>query len=69
MLSPEIRSALLAPTVDVVTAGKLLGIGRDAAFRAAESGEIPTIKLNSRRRVPTAKLREMLGITPEPVAA
>lgn len=66
-LSPFMQ-ALTQPTVDVPTAGRILGIGRDAAKKAAKAGEIPTIRLNCRDRVPTAKLREMLGLPVTTVA-
>ena len=61
-MSDDILKVLCNPTVDVVTAGRVLGIGRDAARKAAKAGEIPTIRLADRDRVPTAKLREMLGL-------
>ena len=48
-------------TVNVVVAGRALGIGRNAAYREAKSGRIPTIKMGRQLRVPTAKLRNMLG--------
>jgi hypothetical protein len=49
------------PTVDVPTAGRVLGIGRDAAYAAAAAGQLPTLRLGRALRVPTAKLLTMLG--------
>lgn len=43
-------------------AGKRLGIGRNAAYRAAARGEIPTIKVGSRLLVPKAAFDRMLGL-------
>jgi hypothetical protein len=43
-------------------AGKLLGLGRDAAYRAAAAGELPTIKFGRRLFVPTARLLELLSL-------
>jgi len=40
----------------------VLGISRPAAYRAAASGEIPTIRVGRCIRVPTAALRRMLGL-------
>lgn len=48
-------------TITVPEAGRLLGIGRDAAYRAAERGEIPTLKLGRRIVVPVPKLMALLS--------
>jgi hypothetical protein len=56
---------LLQPTVTVPIAGKLLGLSRNAAYAAAASGQIPTLRFGRRIVVPTAPLRRMLGLTPE----
>ena len=50
-------------TVTVEQAGRLLGISRGAAYRAAARGQIPTIRLGRRLLVPTARLHQLLGIT------
>jgi excisionase family DNA binding protein len=41
---------------------ELVGIGRNAAYRAAAAGELPAIRIGRRLRVPTARLLELLGI-------
>lgn len=51
-----------AVTMTVEQAGKLLGISRRSAYRAAASGDIPTIRLGHRILVPTARLHRMLGL-------
>ncbi|WP_052667149.1 helix-turn-helix domain-containing protein [Nitriliruptor alkaliphilus] len=60
-------------TMTVEQAGRLLGISRGAAYRAAASGQIPTIRLGRRLLVPTARLHQLLGIAanepPVPAAA
>jgi excisionase family DNA binding protein len=57
-------TALPAPlTMTVEQAGRLLGISRGAAYRAAARGQIPTIRLGRRLLVPTARLHQLLGIT------
>jgi excisionase family DNA binding protein len=52
----------LKPTLSVEEAGRLLGISRTTAYNAAKTGDIPTIKISGRKLVPTARLRDLLGI-------
>ena len=49
-------------TISVPEAGRMLGIGRDAAYAAAARGEIPSLRLGRALRVPVAKLLELLGV-------
>lgn len=51
--------------VDLQTAAKVLGIGRNQAYTAAKAGEIPTFRLGKQYRVPVAKLLDLLGIKTE----
>lgn len=48
-------------TVTVPEAGGILGIGRSAAYAAANRGELPTVRLGCRLLVPVARLRRLLG--------
>ena len=48
-------------TITVPEAGQLLGLSRDAAYRAANAGEIPTLTLGRRKVVPVATLLAMVG--------
>ena len=50
------------PVVSVPTAGAAIDLGRSAAYAAAHRGEIPTIRIGGRLLVPTAALRQMLGL-------
>ena len=51
------------PTVTVERAGRVLGISRGAAYAAAESGDLPVIRIGARRIVvPTAALLRMLHV-------
>lgn len=63
----------LPPTLSVVRAGEILGMSRTAAYRAVNRGEIPTIRLAGRHRVPPLKLLQMLGyehgVLPLPLVA
>jgi excisionase family DNA binding protein len=54
---PEAR-----PLLTVGEAGALLGLSRSAAYRAAEAGQLPTIRLGARLCVPTAALRRLLQL-------
>jgi excisionase family DNA binding protein len=48
-------------TVDVPTAGKrYLGLSRNAAYAAAERGEIPTIRVGRLLRVPVRAMEALL---------
>jgi excisionase family DNA binding protein len=49
-------------TISIEEAGKILGLSRSAAYRAAARGEIPTLRFGRRLVVPTAKLFAMLGL-------
>jgi excisionase family DNA binding protein len=47
-------------TISIEEAAKVLGIGRNNAYAAARSGEIPTIRIGKRLLVPRAALERML---------
>lgn len=47
-------------TYSVPEAGRILGVGRDAAYEAAARGEIPVIRIGRLRRVPKTALERML---------
>ncbi len=49
----------------VPEAARIVGISRSAGYRAAHKGELPTIRVGGRLLVPTAKLREMPGMSPK----
>ena len=51
----------LPPTLSVATAGKYLGMSTSAAYRAVARGELPTIRLSGRKRVPTLLLLRLIG--------
>jgi excisionase family DNA binding protein len=46
----------------VPEAGRLLGLGRNAAYAAAQRGEIPTLRIGRLLLVPKIPLHRMLGI-------
>jgi excisionase family DNA binding protein len=68
-MSTDITAVMTQPTVDVVLAGRVLGIGKNTAYKAARDGTIPSFKVGAQWRVPTAKLREMLCLPVKEQAA
>ena len=54
-MKPESR------VLGVEEAGRLLGLGRTAAYDAAARGELPTIRFGRRLVVPRARLAALLG--------
>ncbi|WSY72344.1 DNA-binding protein [Streptomyces sp. NBC_00885] len=56
----------LPATVNVTTAGRALGIGRDKAYELIRTGDFPvrTLALGGTVRVPTAELWKLLGAEP-----
>jgi hypothetical protein len=44
------------------TAGKILGLKRNATYAAARSGDIRTIRIGRLLKVPTSWLRQMLEL-------
>ena len=55
----------LGATVDVETAGAILGIGRSKSYELAKSGEFPVrvLRIGRRYLVPTPGILALLGIT------
>lgn len=55
----------LPVVVDLVTAAAALGIGRTLAYDMVRTGRWPTqvLRLGNRIRVPSAALRDMLGVS------
>ena len=47
----------------VPEAGRLLGLGRNAAYEAAKRGDIPTLRMGRLLLVPKIPFHGMLGIT------
>jgi hypothetical protein len=47
--------------MSVPAAGKLMGLGRAAAYGAASRGELPTLRFGRKLVVPVAELQRLLG--------
>lgn len=61
----------LPPVVDLVTAARMLGIGRTVAYQLVRRGEWPTpvLRLGHQIKVPSAPLLALLGISPDHAAS
>lgn len=64
----------MPPTPDTMTftveeAAKLLRIGRNQAYEAARTGELPTLKIGKRILVPRVALERVLANAAEAAAA
>lgn len=55
------ESKLERATYTVEEAAVVLGIGRSAAYLAAQSGELPTVRIGRRVLVPKPALDQMLN--------
>jgi excisionase family DNA binding protein len=62
MLPMSYQLSELPPLISVEQACKLLGISRSAGYRAAASGDLPTLRWGRRLYVPTARLLAMVGV-------
>jgi excisionase family DNA binding protein len=47
--------------LDIEEAAKLVGIGRSAAYEAAKTGQLPTVRFGRRLRVPRHALLSLGG--------
>ena len=61
-MSDDELDPTIHPTKTVDQTALLLKIGRSTAFRAIQSGDIPSISIGRRLLVPTAALRRMLQL-------
>ena len=65
--APALPDPEQCPTVEVwPTAGKAFGLSRNGTYEAIRRGEIPSIRVGGRIRVPTAAARRLLTLdTPD----
>jgi hypothetical protein len=62
-MNKELQDLLALPTASVPDVGKIcFGLSRNGSYEAAKRGDIPVVTIGRLKRVPTARLREMLGI-------
>lgn len=67
-MNKRISIEALPPTIDLLTAAALLGIGRTAAYRLVRENRWPTPVIRAGRliRVPTAPLLAAIGLATYP---
>lgn len=59
----QIDLTALPPTLDLITAARILGIGRTVAYELVRDGRWPTPVIHAGRkiRIPSGPLRALLG--------
>jgi excisionase family DNA binding protein len=61
----QLNDTELPPLLSIDQACTLLGVSRGVGYRAAASGDLPTLRWGRRLYVPTARLLAMLGLPTE----
>jgi excisionase family DNA binding protein len=61
----QLNDTELPPLLSIDQACRLLGVSRGVGYRAAASGDLPTLRWGRRLYVPTARLLVMLGLPAE----
>lgn len=58
----------LGVTTDLMTAARMLGIGRTTAYKLARTGTfpVPAVRVGRSYRIPVARVIELLGLDKEP---
>ncbi|MGW0356110.1 helix-turn-helix domain-containing protein [Nocardia nova] len=56
------------PTISVGDAALLLGVGRSTVYAAVKLGEVPSIRVRHRLRIPSSWLRQALDLADQEVA-
>ncbi len=56
------------PTLTAYEAARLMKVTPATIYAWIDNGEFPHLRLGGRIRIPTAKLADLLGITPQQVA-
>ncbi len=50
------------PTISIEDLGVVLNLGRSTAYAAVRDGEVPTIKVRGRYRIPSVWVRQLLQL-------
>lgn len=56
------------PTISIPDYARLVGVSRASGYTYAREGQIPTIKVGRRVRIPSAAVLRQLGLDSEPAA-
>jgi excisionase family DNA binding protein len=65
-IADRLERLLNAPTVSVPDAARLLGVGRSTVYTAVKSGEVPSIRVGNRVRIPSRWVRQVLQLQADP---
>ena len=61
-MTKDINEILDQPTCSVEELGRVFRLSKNPAYEAVKRGDFPSIRVGGRIRVPTAPLRQMLGL-------
>jgi excisionase family DNA binding protein len=61
-MTEDMKEILDQPTCSVEELGRVFGISKNPAYEAVKRGDFPSIRVGGRIRIPTAPLRQMLGL-------
>jgi len=64
-MGSDIQAILSRPTCSVEEYRKIIGLSKNPAYEAVKRGDVPSIRVGGRIRIPTAPLKQMLGLTQE----
>jgi excisionase family DNA binding protein len=62
-MTSDIMEILQQPTCSVEEFRRVMGISKNPAYEAVKRGEVPSIRMGKRIRIPTAPLKVKLGLT------
>ncbi|MEV8609498.1 helix-turn-helix domain-containing protein [Amycolatopsis sp. NPDC051373] len=64
------KLATLGVTIDLMTAARMLGIGRTTAYKLARTGTfpVPAVRVGRSYCIPVVRVIELLGLDKEPHA-
>ncbi len=68
-MNEDVSKIRTQPVADIPLAARLFGVSEGSIRRAIKDGSLPAFKVAGQWRLPTAPLREKLGITQHGEAA
>ena len=64
MTNDELKEILAKPTASIPDAGRCFDLGKNASYDEARRGVWPLVGTDGKRSVPTAFIRQKLGLPP-----
>jgi len=61
-MNKDTNAILERPTCSVEEFGKMMGVSKNPAYEAVKRGDVASIRVGGRIRIPTAPLKAKLGI-------